>query len=242
MSLVPSNGLLLCVEGTDGSGKGTQTNMLVDALIADGHYVMRMEFPQYTTSFFGKEVGKFLNGDYGPLENIHPKVASMIYAADRYQARDRMMAHMNMGGIVICDRYVGSNMAYQCSRLPNQTEQREMMKWLFEMEHGVYELPEPSATFFLNVPVDVSKQLVLLKEQRAYTDKSEDIIEAKHGLIERVYSQYQYLAQEYDWVTIECMSHQNVKSIDTLLPVEVIFDRLKAQVNRVIMEAKGLSQ
>ena len=240
MSLVPSAGLLLCIEGTDGSGKGTQTKRLVESLQADGHDVIRVEFPQYTSSFFGKEVGKFLNGDYGPLDNIHPKVASMIYAADRFQARDRMIDHMNSGGIVICDRYVGSNMAYQCSRLSDEAEQREMMKWLFTMEHGVYGIPEPSATFFLDVPVEISKQLVLQKEKRAYTDKTEDIIEAKHGLLERVYKQYQHLAAEYNWIRIECMMHKNIRSLDTLLSVDIIFDRLKAQVNQVIMESKGV--
>lgn len=237
MLLVPNDGLLLCVEGTDGSGKGTQTKKLVEAIKNDGYDVVHIEFPQYTSSFFGKEVGKFLDGQYGELDQIHPKMASMLYAADRFEAKTKMEDHMTKGGIVVCDRYVGSNMAYQCSRLP-EDQQAEMIDWLFTMEHDVYGMPEPTATFFLDVPVSISKQLVLLKNKRTYTEKDEDIIESKHGLLERVYKQYKTLSNKYGWITINCMMHENIQTLDTLHPVEVIFDRLKAQVNMVIQSKK----
>lgn len=223
------SGLLICIEGTDGSGKGTQTKKLLKSLnilLKDtGRQAVRIEFPQYTNSFFGKMVGEFLDGQYGELDNIHPKIASVLYANDRQEAKGLMHQHLNDGDIVLCDRYVGSNMAYQASRLPEQ-ERAELRDWLYELEHTVLGIPVPDMTIFLDVPVEVSKQLVLLKAKRDYTDKAEDIMEAKHDLLRKVYGEYKKLAEMYNWHILECMRYPKITSLDSLKEPEAIASEL----------------
>lgn len=239
--MVDVGGMLICIEGTDGSGKGTQAKTLTKTLETMGYEVVHLEFPRYTKNFFGKEVGKFLDGQYGELKTIHPKIASMIYAGDRYETRDFMRSMLEDGVIIVCDRYVGSNMAYQCTRLP-EDEQVEMRQWLEELEYGIYRLPKPDMTIFLDVPVGVSKQLVLMKAKRSYTDKDEDIMEAQHDLLEKVYLQYKALSNIYNWRNISCMMHQQIESIDTLLPENIIADRIQAQVNIAIAQKLEIIQ
>lgn len=228
-------GYLICIEGTDGSGKGTQTKMLLkalnDLLAGTERKAVRIEFPQYTSSFFGKMVGEFLDGQFGELDQIHPKIASTLYACDRHEAAGLIYEYLHDGHIVLCDRYVGSNMAYQASRLPEE-ERPELREWLYTMEHEVLGVPVPDLTVFLDVPVEVSKQLVLMKEKRTYTDKTEDIIEAKHGLIEKVYSEYVQLAKTYDWEVIQCLTYPKVTTIDSLKSPDAIASDLLSVVRK----------
>ena len=232
-------GRLICIEGTDGSGKGTQTKMLLDHLKKKypDRTVKRIEFPQYKKSFFGRMVGEFLDGQFGELDQIHPKMASVIYACDRFEAKEEMEDLLNNGALVLCDRYVGSNIAYQSTRLPSE-QRDEMRSWLHTMEHKVFGLPEPDMTIFLDVPVEVSQQLVLLKSQRDYTDKDEDIMEAKHDLLAKVYAEYKKLASIYEWDIINCMQFKEVKTLDTLIPPNMISMRLINAVEGYLNEQR----
>jgi hypothetical protein len=111
-----NKGKLIVFEGIDGSGKGTQTKKLFNFLKNKGIKTELFEFPFYSETFFGKEVGNYLNGEFGGLKEIHPKLSAMLYAGDRYEKRDELIKKLNQGYLIICDRYVPSNIAHQTAK------------------------------------------------------------------------------------------------------------------------------
>lgn len=208
-------GKLITIEGIDGSGKGTQSKLLIEKLREAGKKVKIYSFPAYEETFFGKEVGAFLRGEFGSIDEVHPKLASVLYASDRLEQKPKMVKDLQEGCYVVCDRYVESNMGHQAAKFP--VEQREVfINWLEQLEYEVNALPKPDITFFLDVPLSVSKELVLKKKQRSYTDEKEDIHEAAHGYLEKVYQVYQSLNERYHWCRVPCVENHQIREIDDI--------------------------
>src|SRR5258707_12405624 len=105
-------GLLLAIEGIDGAGKGTQTARLAETAGAHGRSVASFSFPLYDDNPFSRAVGDYLNGEFGTADEVHPELAAMLYAGDRFHARPRLVAALEDQDLVVCDRYVGSNAAH----------------------------------------------------------------------------------------------------------------------------------
>lgn len=208
-------GKLITIEGIDGSGKGTQSQLLIKKLEQSGKKVKMYSFPAYEETFFGKEVGAFLRGEFGSIDDVHPKLASVLYASDRLEQKPQMLKDLTDGYYVVCDRYVESNMGHQAAKFPLE-ERPEFINWLNELEYGVNALPKPDITFFLDVPLSVSKELVLKKKQRSYTDEKEDIHEAAHGYLEKVYQVYQYLNERNKWCRVPCVDNGTIRSIEQI--------------------------
>lgn len=208
-------GKLITIEGIDGSGKGTQSQLLIEKLKQSGKKVKMYSFPAYEETFFGKEVGAFLRGEFGSIDEVHPKLASVLYASDRLEQKPHMLKDLANGYYVVCDRYVESNMGHQAAKFPLK-ERPEFINWLDELEYGVNALPKPDITFFLDVPLSVSKDLVLKKKQRSYTDDKEDIHEAAHGYLEKVYQVYQYLNERNSWRRVPCVDNGIIRSIEQI--------------------------
>src|SRR6202158_50396 len=132
-------GKLIALEGIDGSGKRTQLDLLAHALEARGLCLMRIAFPRYDSSFC-KLAGRYLNGDFGPLEAVDPHLSALLYAGDRFEAKGEIESALAAGKIVLADRYIASNLAHQSERVP--TEKRdEFFTWLRQVEYGIYGLP-----------------------------------------------------------------------------------------------------
>src|SRR5579885_3297777 len=112
-----SRGKLIAIEGIDGSGKRTQVELLAKSLAARGYSIYATGFPQYD-SWFGKMVGRFLNGELGPLESVDPHFTALLYAGDRLEAKPQIEAALDRGQVVLTDRYIGSNLAHQTARVP----------------------------------------------------------------------------------------------------------------------------
>src|ERR1700756_4080704 len=108
-------GKLIAIEGIDGSGKQTQVRLLARELESRGHQVLSTSFPQYG-SWFGKMVGQFLNGDFGSLDSVDPHFTALLYAGDRFECKQPIVAALESGRIVLADRYVASNLAHQSAR------------------------------------------------------------------------------------------------------------------------------
>lgn len=208
-------GKLITIEGIDGSGKGTQSQLLIEKLKAAGKKVKMYSFPAYEQTFFGREVGAFLRGEFGSIDQVHPKLASVLFASDRLEQKPNLLADLEAGYYVVCDRYVESNMGHQAAKFP-ESERSEFIDWLSELEYKVNGLPKPDITFFLDVPLEVSKELVLMKKQRSYTDEKEDIHEAAHGYLEKVYQVYQLLLAKNDWCRIPCVEQGSIRSIEQI--------------------------
>jgi len=172
-------GRLIVMEGSDGSGKATQTRLLVNRLRAEGFEAERIGFPQYAKSFFGRMVGAYLRGEFGAASDVDPRLASILYAGDRFEARDRMLNWLTDGKVVVCDRYVDSNKVHQALKVPKGRERAVFLRWVDRMEHGVFGLPRPDCTVFLHVPHDLSERLISARGRRAYLKgKLRDVHEA----------------------------------------------------------------
>lgn len=222
-------GHLIVVEGIDGSGKNTQTNLLIARLRATGLKADTLSFPRYQQSFFGAEVGNYLNGTFGSMDSIHPKLPSLLYAGDRFEAKPELLEMLSANDVVICDRYTSSNAAHQTAKIKDPIKKQEFLDWLDRLEYEVYGLPRPTATIFLSVPPVHADELVELKPKRRYTDKVKDMHEADRNYLVRVYEQYISLAQTLPrWHVLDCANGDKLRSIDA------ISDDLFLLVNSVI--------
>ena len=227
-----THGKLIAIEGIDGSGKRTQLDLLSSALSARGLDTFRMSFPRYET-FYGKLVGRYLNGDFGALDAVDPHLSALLYAGDRLEAKPEIDAALSAGKIVLADRYIGSNMAHQSARIP-QEQREEFFAWLKRLEYGLYALPLEDLVVYLRVPVQEAHRLVGLKSARAYTSLKRDIQEADIKHLEQTAIIYDRLATESNWVRIDCFSE--VSSV-LLVPGEIHRAVLQAVETRILSQA-----
>lgn len=198
-----ARGKFIAIEGIDGSGKRTQLELLAVELNSRGLSTLCISFPRYD-SFCGALAGRYLNGDFGPLESIDPHLSSMLYAADRMEAKPEMEAALAAGTMVLSDRYVGSNLAHQTARVAPE-KREEFISWLKKLEYGIYGLPVEDLVVYLRVPVAEAHRLVGLKSARAYTNRKRDIHEADVTHLEQTASVYDRLATDANWTRIECV-------------------------------------
>lgn len=195
-------GKLIALEGIDGSGKRTQLELLARALEKRGYSAMQISFPRYE-SFFGKLVARFLNGDFGSVDQVDPHLSAVLYAGDRFEAKPELDAALAAGKIVLADRYIASNLAHQSERVP--AEQRdEFFAWLKHLEYKLYGLPVEDLVIYLRVPVVQAHRLVGLKSARSYTTLRRDILEADIAHLEQTAITYERLATGSNWVRIDC--------------------------------------
>lgn len=221
-------GRLIAIEGIDGSGKRTQLDLLDNAIRASGVRVFSTGFPQYDSSF-GRMVGQFLNGDFGPLESVDPHFTALLYAGDRFEAKPKLEAALNDGKIVLIDRYIGSNLAHQTARV-TPAKREEFRKWIEHLEYGIYGLPPEDKVIYLRIPPEEAQKLVTQKARRAYTDAKQDILEASLRHLHDASEMYDRLAQNPPWVTVECSS----KITGSVRPVAEIAREVLAAVQPLL--------
>ena len=191
-------GVLLAIEGIDGSGKGTQAAQLAETAVAGGYRVASFSFPLYDGNPFSRAVAGYLNGEFGSADEVHPELAAMLYAGDRFHARPRLVAALEDHDLVVCDRYVGSNAAHQGAKLQGE-ERSRLLDWLEEVEYGEFALPRPDLVVLLDAPVALARQLVGRKAARAYTTLEADIHEADAGHSGATRELYLELAGRNGW-------------------------------------------
>jgi dTMP kinase len=195
-------GRLIAFEGIDGSGKRTQLELLAGALNASAISVYSIGFPQYD-SWFGKMVGKFLNGELGALESVDPHFTALLYSGDRFEAKPQLESALNEGKIVLVDRYIGSNLAHQTARVAKH-KREEYLNWIKHLEYNIYELPREDMVLYLRVPPSEAQKLVVQKSARSYTSAKQDLQEASLRHLQEAADMYDLLSRELPWVTIEC--------------------------------------
>ncbi len=202
-----TRGLLIAIEGIDGSGKHTQAKLLEHSLSAKGFSVFATGFPQYD-SWFGSMVGKFLNGDYGDLQSVDPHFSALLYAGDRFEAKPRLETILNEGKIVLVDRYVASNLAHQVARASAE-KRSEFLRWIEHLEYSIYGLPREDLILYLRVPPSQAQKLVGQKSERKYTRATHDIQENSLRHLEDAAEMYDMLSRSRPWATIQCYDAQN---------------------------------
>jgi len=219
-------GRLIVIDGTDGSGKHTQTVRLVERLRASGVAAESLSFPQYGGSFFGELVSRYLRGEFGPAEAVDPRLASALFALDRWEARDRLCAWLDSGRVVVLDRYVSSNAGHQSIKIADPAARAEFVAWVERMEYEVLRLPRPDLVVFLHMPWQSAQELVGRKPQRAYLQGGRrDIHEAdpEHlRLSELAY--VDMAAANPSWRRVECVEQGRI------LPPEAVGEAVWRQV------------
>ena len=220
--------VLIAIEGIDGSGKGTQAARLLDHLLATQRRAALLSFPRYQQTAFGLKIGDFLNGEFGNLETVHPLLASLLFAGDRFESRGLIEQTLADNEVVICDRYVASNIAHQGAKV-NGTARRELIGWIQHLEHSIYHLPKADLTLFLDVPVKQAQQLIACKTQRAYTDKAADLQEADGAYLHRVHEVYAELAMGPGWKQVSCVNGNQIRPVDEIsIEIAMVVDAILA--------------
>lgn len=225
-----SRGRFFVIEGSDGSGKGTQFKLLAENLRKDGYQVSEYDFPQYNngSSHFIK---RYLNGEYGSAEQVSSRSASLFYALDRFEASFDIRKDIEAGKIVLANRFTASNMAHQGQKIADKQERLDYYSWVTDIEFTTLKTPKPDHNFVLLVPAKTAQQLVDKKEKRDYTDRKRDIHEADINHLERAVVTYQELCHLYadDFSAIDC-----VDSNSQLLQIEAVQKLLRQEVDKYL--------
>lgn len=206
------------IEGTDGSGKATQTRLLIDRLRREGRKVAEFDFPQYSSpsSYF---VQQYLNGEYGALKEIGPHKASLFYALDRFDVGPQIRKAIDSGAVVVSNRYMTTNMAHQGGKISSKSARLTFFKWLHDLEYGILGIPKLDAALILHVPARVSQILVDKKNKRKYLHGAKrdihenDINHLKHA--EKVYLEMAAMFPR-DFKLIECVERGQIRSINDI--------------------------
>lgn len=211
------NGVFIVIDGTDGSGKGTQTTRLERRLAAAGHDVVLVDFPRYgePSAYFAE---RYLRGEYGDLGSIDAYRASLFYALDRFDASFGIRAALARGAVVISNRYVSANKGHQMAKIADPAERERFLSWLNGLEYGVLGIPRPDLTILLHVPADVGFDLVARKDERAYLHgRVRDIHEGDRAHLraaEAAYVSLLTLDRSERWQRIDCMDGSRLRTIE----------------------------
>ncbi|MEI6237703.1 MAG: FAD-dependent thymidylate synthase [Candidatus Saccharibacteria bacterium] len=210
-------GVFIAIEGTDGSGKGTQFKLLSESLQKAGYEVAEFDFPQYdqASSYFVKE---YLNGNYGSSTQVNPYMSSLFYALDRYQAAPKIKQALNQGKIVLANRFTGSNMGHQGQKFNSQKERTAYYDWLTNIEYVALCIPKPDKNIVLRVPAEIAQKLVDKKETRGYTTKQRDLHEADINHLKRAVFVYDELCELFpnEFVKIDCVEDGKMLSVNDI--------------------------
>ena len=222
--------MLVVLEGLDGAGKSTQVKKLRNYLESLFGTIEYIHFPRYDAPVYGELISRFLRGDFGSNEAVHPQLVALLFAEDRHGAAPGMKDILSKGGTVLLDRYVYSNIAYQCAKLKDDSEAQKLRDWIFNTEYGDFDLPKPDLNIFLDVPISfVEKKLQSSREghDRDYLDGAQDIHEADIEFQKRVRSIYRRQCElDPDFIRIDCSDEYGMM----MSPGE-IFAKVKAVVD-----------
>ena len=222
-------GKLLVLEGQDGAGKSTQIELIKEYLNSINVKFDYLHFPKYGHNAFSEIIAKFLRGEFGDADKVNPIFVANIYAMDRYLYLPELTIKLRENDIVLLDRYVFSNMAYQGAKYPNDSTQSTLIKnWIYDFEFEFLELPYPDLNIFFDVPIEIIKERLEEKRNennRDYLQGKIDIHEADLELQSRVRYNYLEINECNNYKIIECKSKT---------PLE-IFNSYKKEIDKLII-------
>jgi dTMP kinase len=201
-------GTLIVIEGADGAGKATQTKLLVNRLRNEGVHVETLDFPQYESNFFGAHIKQCLRGEHGDFLLVPPTIASLLYAADRFESKPQIEMWLNDGAVIVLDRYVSANMMHQGAKINNKEDRTTFLKWLDTMEHEIFGMPRPTKTLYLDVPVEMRQTLIRFDSTR----QEDDVVEADlpHQLAAEACARQ--LVHLFGWHPIVCIEGEKLRT------------------------------
>jgi dTMP kinase len=215
--LDPVPGTFVAIEGIDGSGKGTQAALLVEAAREAGLSTALISFPLYDDNPFSVAVADYLNGAFGTVDQVHPELSGLLYACDRFHARPALERALAENDLVVCDRYVPSNLAHQGAKLAG-AERERLLEWLVSVEYGEFGLPRPDLVVLLDLPAALARALVERKPVREYTTLTADIHEEAGDHLASAREVYLELARRDpgSWHTVAVAGPDGVRSVEAV--------------------------
>jgi len=214
---------LVVIEGLDGAGKSTQIEWLRDYFSRLGKVCRYVHFPRTDAPVYGALVSRFLRGELGDIHTVNPYLVALIYAGDRLDFKPVLQQWLMDEGVVLLDRYVYSNVAYQCAKLP-AGQREDLCRWILDLEFGYHGLPVPDATLFLDVPFRFTAGKLAEARQgvdRDYLMGKQDIHEADLDFQRQVQQVYSSLAGSPGFVRIDCADANGA-----MLPPAAISDKI----------------
>lgn len=222
--------MLIVLEGLDGAGKSTQVKKLKEYLQERCGALEYIHFPRYDAPVYGDLISRFLRGDFGTNESVHPQLVALLFAEDRHGAGPVIRKALEEGKTVLLDRYVYSNIAYQCAKLPDEGQRKQLRDWIFHTEYGEFQLPIPDLNLFLDVPIGFVEQSLSRQRSgadREYLDGAQDIHEASIAFQREVRSLYVQQTQlDPKFLRIDCSG-----AAGEMLPPDAIFSKVRNMVD-----------
>ena len=218
--------MLIVLEGLDGAGKSTQVRLLREYLGQKCPKLEYIHFPRYESAVYGGLISRFLRGEFGAIDKVHPQLVALLFAEDRHGAAPQIRKALESGATVLLDRYVYSNIAYQCAKLRDDAEAEALREWIINTEFGDFDEPRPDLNIFLNVPIGfVEKSLAAQRggADRSYLRGRQDIHEADIDFQRRVRDMYRrQAALDPHFIPVDCSDAEG-----GMLPPEDIFLKIK---------------
>lgn len=195
-------GKIITLEGTDGTGKKTQTEAFVNRAKSEGYPVYTLSFPDYESKW-GKKVKQYLRGELGSIRKEDITLVSWLYALDREEKKATIEYLLGEGSNIILDRYMESNFAHQGAKLQGE-QRKDLIEWLRNLETKILEIPPSDIVIFLDLPVEHS--LEAMKKRREL-----DIHESDKDHLNNAYETYKMLAAQNNWITISCLNQNGCR-------------------------------
>ncbi len=210
-------GKLIVIEGTDSSGKETQTKKLYERLANEVEKVRKISFPNYESPAC-EPVKMYLAGAFGDNAlNINPYPVSTMFAIDRYASyKMDWESFYNAGGIIVTDRYTTSNMVHQASKIENIDEKSKYLGWLEDLEHNKMGIPKPDLVIFLNMPTEMAVKLMEARKNKITGEEKKDIHEKDTSYLKKSYDNACDIAKKYNWQEIKCVENKRLKTIEEI--------------------------
>lgn len=210
-------GKLIVIEGTDSSGKETQTKKLYERLANEVEKVRKISFPNYESPAC-EPVKMYLAGAFGDNAlNVNPYPVSTMFAIDRYASyKMDWESFYNAGGIIVTDRYTTSNMVHQASKIENIDEKSKYLGWLEDLEYNKMGIPKPDLVIFLNIPTEMAVKLMEARKNKITGEEKKDIHEKDTSYLKKSYDNACDIAKKYNWQEIKCVENKRLKTIEEI--------------------------
>ena len=210
-------GKIIVIEGTDSSGKETQTKLLYERVKKIYDKTIKISFPNYDSPAC-EPVKMYLGGTFGTdATKVNPYPISTMYAIDRYASFKQDWEKKYIDDyIIITDRYVTSNMIHQASKIEDIKEKDEYLRWLIDLEYNKNEIPEPDIVIFLKMPIDKAKELMENRKNKIDGSEKRDIHEVNEDYLKKSYENATAISKKYNWCEIECVENNKIKSIERI--------------------------
>ncbi len=193
---MPHSPKFIAIEGLDGSGKSTQIELLTRHFRAQGIETRFVHFPRHNEGVFGKLIARFLRGEFGEVKDVHPQLVALLFAEDRKEFSNTLRGWLEAGHVVLCDRYVLSNIAFQCAKLCDEASKSALRDWILEFEFVHNQIPKPDFSLHLSVPFDFTERALsarIAAQAREYLAGGHDIHEKDFSLQRAVKGEYEAL-------------------------------------------------